>query len=350
MIIEFIDRIPEFLSPWVYVPFFFLLWLLIAFNLKRLLIKRLKQITEHTSNQLDDILLSAASMPLNVVIFSVGILFFVRSLPIAKDAGYVTTVLFQCSIILSLVFFIDRFFSKFLKHYHNKIQVGISPAIVRIIVRSIVFGTAALIFLSTIGISITPILASLGIGSLAVGLALQDTLSNLFSGIHIAFDKPIRIGDYVKLESNQEGYVTEIGWRSTRILMLSNDTVIVPNNKLTSTIITNYYFPDKEKIVTVEVSVHYDSDLEKVERVTIEVAKEVLRKTQGGVPNFQPLVRYHTFNSSSIDFTAVLRGKEFVDQYILKHEFVKALQDRYKKEGIIIPYPSQTFGTPSKPS
>jgi small-conductance mechanosensitive channel len=207
------------------------------------------------------------------------------------------------------------------------------------ITRIIIFSIGILIILNSLGISITPILATLGVGGLAVALALQDTLSNLFSGFYITLAKQIRIGDFVKLETGEEGYVEDIGWRATRIRMLPNNVVLIPNNKLSQSVITNYYLPEKELAVLVQVGVHYKSDLEHVERVTIEVAKEVMREVPGGVKDFQPFIRYHTFSDFSINFTVILRAKEFVDNYLIKHEFIKRLHKRYAKEGIVIPYP-----------
>ncbi len=118
--------------------------------------------------------------------------------------------------------------------------------------------------------------AALGVGGLAVALGLQDTLSNLFAGVFVLLSKPVRVGDYVKLESGQEGYVEDIGWRSTRIRQIPNNMVVVPNSQMVSTIITNYYMPEHEMSVPVQVGVHYDSDLEEVEKVTCEVAQEIM--------------------------------------------------------------------------
>jgi len=199
-----------------------------------------------------------------------------------------------------------------------------------------------MLILANLGISLTPILTTLGIGSLAVAIALQDTLGNLFAGLYIKADRPIEIGQYVRLESGEEGYVDAIGWRSTRIRMLPNNMVVVPNSKIVQSNITNYYLPDRELAVLVEVGVHYDSDLEKVERVTREVAKEVLQTVPGGVPHFEPFIRYHTFSDSSINFTVILRGREFVDNFLIRHEFIKRLHVRYQKEGIVIPFPIRT--------
>ena len=122
--------------------------------------------------------------------------------------------------------------------------------------------------------------------------------------------------------------------------------VVVPNSQMVATIITNYYLPEHEMSVTVQVGVHYDSDLEEVERVTREVAKEIMNTVKGGVSSFEPLIRYHTFGDSSINFTVIMRTNEFAARYLIKHEFIKKLDARYKKEGIAIPYPIPTLDVP----
>jgi small-conductance mechanosensitive channel len=118
--------------------------------------------------------------------------------------------------------------------------------------------------------------------------------------------------------------------------------IIVPNSKLASAIITNYMLPDTDMGFMVGVGVSYGSNLAKVEQVAIDVAKEVLREVQGGIADFAPVVRFHTFNDSSIDFNVILRCRSFVDQYELKHEFVKKLHHRFAQESIEIPFPIRT--------
>ena len=159
-------------------------------------------------------------------------------------------------------------------------------------------------------------------------------------------DRPIRVGDFIRLESGEQGYVTEIGWRATKIRMLPNNTVIIPNSKIVDSILTNFYVPEQELAVLVQVGVHYNSDLEHVERVTIEVAKEMQETVKGAIPSFQPFIRYHTFDNSSINFTVILRAREFVDNYLMKHEFIKALHARFNREGIVIPFPIRTLDLP----
>lgn len=124
--------------------------------------------------------------------------------------------------------------------------------------------------------------------------------------------------------------------------MLPNNLLIIPNAKLVSSQITNFYLPETEMAVLVQVGVSYQSDLEKVERVTIEVAKQVLQEVEGGVKEFDPFIRYHTFSDFSINFTVILRVKEYVSKYLITHEFIKRLHRRYQQEGIEIPFPIRT--------
>lgn len=210
------------------------------------------------------------------------------------------------------------------------------------IARLLVFLVGILVLLQTFGISITPLLTALGVGGLAIALALQDTLSNLFAGLQLLAAKKVRLGDFVKLDSGDEGEVIDINWRNTALRQLPNNIVIVPNARMASAIITNFNMPQPEMAVIVQVGVAYDSDLERVEVVTTDVAKETLTTVPGGVAGFEPFIRYHTFNDFSIDFSVILRGSAFVDQYLLKHEFLKRLHARYAKEGIEIPFPIRT--------
>jgi small-conductance mechanosensitive channel len=185
-------------------------------------------------------------------------------------------------------------------------------------------------------------LTALGVGGLAVALALQEPLANFFAGLFITLAGQIRVGDYVKLDSGQEGYVVDFSWRSTRLRMLANNLVVVPNAKLAQAIVVNHHLPSAELAVLVEVGVDYASDLTQVERVVMEVGRDVMAGVPGGVPEFEPFIRYHTFADSSINFTVILRAKEFVDQYLIKHEFVKRLHTRFSDEGIVIPFPIRT--------
>ena len=207
----------------------------------------------------------------------------------------------------------------------------------------VIYAMGLLVILQYYGISIAPILTAAGVGGMAVALALQETLSNIFSGLHLILSKQLRIGDYIKLSSGEEGRVTDITWRFTTIIPLgASNTIVTPNKTIAGANITNYSRPTLNINVSVPVGVAYDSDLAMVERVTIETAKEVLARVDDN-PNAEPLVRYTDFGDSSINFVVILPSSLFDNQGKIKHEFIKSLTERYRTEGIDIPYPIQTI-------
>lgn len=210
------------------------------------------------------------------------------------------------------------------------------------ITRLLVLVIGLLVVLQGFGISITPMLTALGVGGLAVALALQDTLANLFAGIQVLASKKVQPGDFIRLDSGEEGYVLDITWRNTSMRNLAENVVVIPNARLAGSIVTNFHKPRQATDVWFQVGVAYDSDLDQVERVTVETAREVMTTVTGGIPDYQPYLRFHTFGESSVDLTVILRVEEYVRQYLVIHEFVKRLHARYRAEGIQIPFPIRT--------
>jgi len=326
----------------IYAPVIYFVWVSLLLLIKKIVFIRIQRFASRTRSKLDDILIGALNFPLVLLIFVSGVFILERISPVlagSELSGYLLVALKTTSIV-AIILFLDRLLNNLIQVYSDKVDIlRTSGAVARGFVRIIVIALGVLILLDSFGVSITPLLASLGIGSLAVALALQPTLENFFSGIQIVIDKPIKVGQFIKLDSGEEGYVAKVGWRSTWVRMLPNNVVVIPNKVLVGSKVLNYYYPQKELAVLVQVGVHYDSDLKKVEKVTCEVGKEVMKTVKGGVPGFDPFIRYHTFNDFSIDFTVILRAREFVDNYLIKHEFIKRLHERYNKEGIVIPYP-----------
>jgi small-conductance mechanosensitive channel len=314
--------------------------IVVGYFLRKFLFNRLLLWGKRTKSQFTRVIIDSTKNPTLIWLLMLAIYLALRfsKLPqnIVDIAGKIILVL----AIFSVTLVVSNMTIAFIQFQSRKANT-VTPitSLMQNIAKIVIFVLGILVILYSLNIQITPILATLGIGGLAVALALQGTLSDLFAGFYISASRQIKIGDYVKLESGEEGYVVDIGWRATQIRMLPNNMIIVPNNKLSQVIVTNYYLPQKELAVLLNLGVHYNSDLRKVEQVTIEVAKEVMREVHGGVPEFEPFIRYNTFGDFSINFTVILRGKEFVDQYLIKHEFIKRLHERYKTEGIVIPYP-----------
>ncbi|MBE9050987.1 mechanosensitive ion channel family protein [Nostocales cyanobacterium LEGE 11386] len=246
----------------------------------------------------------------------------------------IITILFLYSVTLVLARLTAGFISIFIQRTE-----GVPASLISNLAKIAVLTLGTLILLQTVGVEVTPIVTTLGVGGLAVGLALQDTLANLFSGFYLVISKQVRNGDYVKLDDGYEGYVTDITWRNTTIKEFSNNVIIVPNSRLSSAIFINYHLPVKEITLIMNVGVGYDSDLEHVERVTVEVAKEVMQEIAPELIENEPNIRFHTFNDFSIDFKLYMRVNEYFDQRIAKHLFIKKLHKRYQQEGIQIPFP-----------
>ena len=331
-------------NPWVVGGGVFVVWVIALTIIVRIVYWRLHAFARRTRTDIDDVLIGAMRAPVMIVVLVTGAVVAARIMPLTEEWKGILDLGVKVAVILAGVLFVDAIAKALLWKYSRRAEyIKSSASIVQTAIRTIIILLALLIILDTAGVSITPLVASLGVGSLAVALALQSPLANFFAGMQILADKQLDLGQYVKLDSGEEGYVTRIDWRSTTIRALQNNLIVIPNSKLMDAKITNYHLPQRELSVLVQVGVHYGSDLEHVERVTIEVAREVLQAVEGGKKDFEPFIRYHTFGDSSINFTVILRAEEFVNGYLLKHEFVKRLHKRFKQEDIVIPFPIRTL-------
>ena len=336
-------------QPWLVIVVCLFILTTALFCIRFFIMYWLKKWTSKTKFIFDSLLIESIAKPLTICTIIV-LLTILEQGAIIKEAFFSKYIPFSTiNIILSLlalILFFDRFIIGTVNYYSKESAVIFnSQSIIKGVIRATILSVGILVLLGTLGISITPIIASLGITSLAVALALQPTLENFFSGVQLVIDKPIRVGDFIELESKEQGFVEHIGWRSTWVKMLPNNMIIIPNSQLSKSRIINYFYPEKELSVPVDVNVHYDSDLEFVEQVTLEVAREILISHEWGVDDYNTFVVFHTFDSSSINFTVMLRAKEYFNRFWVKSAFIKALHKRYKKEGIVIPFPITAINT-----
>jgi small-conductance mechanosensitive channel len=310
---------------------------------EKIILSKIRKLSSRIKWESDEIFIKALRGTTTVLFLMAGIYLALEATELSPDLLNSIHKVLLVLVIFFVTVVLSRVSVGFVNVYSKRAGGAfISTSMFTNITRILVLVIGILIILQYLGISIAPILTALGVGGLAVALALQDTLSNLFAGIHVIASGQLQPGHYLRLSSGEEGYVTDITWRYTTIRSLQNNTIIVPNSKLASAIVTNYNIPDEGISTSVEVGVSYDSNLDKVERVTIEVAREVMKEVKGGVPEFEPSVSYNKFGDSSINFDVNLHVKEFVDQYTVKHEFIKRLQKRYREEGIDIPFPVRT--------
>jgi len=244
--------------------------------------------------------------------------------------------------IVVVTFVTARIVGGLLRRWMAKTGAVPATSILVNITRAAIIIVGAAFVLSVLGISVTPVLTALGVGGLAVALALQDTLSNLFAGLQIVASRQIRPGDYLLLDTGQEGTVTDTAWRTTTLRTQSDNLVIVPNSKLAQAIVTNYRLPAEAVATTIEFGVAYDADLAKVERITAEVARQVMDAAGHDVGERDPIVRFRAFQDSQVLCAAVLYVPGYSDQFPLRSAFIKALHERFATEGIAFPYPQRT--------
>ena len=316
----------------------------IAAAVLRAALHQLGRKAEHTRWQGDDLLLNLLSsvLPWGAVI--AGAWVAVLRLPLSAGYRNDTDHVLLGAVIVAVTFGAARTVAELVRAGAlSRSGTSGSATIFVNIARIVVLVIGALVLLDSVGIAIAPLLTALGVGGLAVALALQDTLGNLFAGVHILASRKVLPGDFIQLDNGMEGYVVDTNWRNTTVRQLPNNIVIVPNATLASSVVTNYHQPEQETSVSVPVGVSYDSDLDHVERVTCEVGLEVMREVEGAVPTHEPFIRYNEFADSSINFNVILRVTEVTNQHLIRHEFIKRLHRRYQAEAIEIPFPIRTI-------
>lgn len=244
-------------------------------------------------------------------------------------------MIFYNVLTFTITLFIAHLISAFLQYKlsNSNLRNG-STSILATVINVGVYAIGIILILDAHGISISPLLTALGVGGLASALALQDTLSNLFSGITTLVSKQIRIGDYIKLSTGASGRVTDMNWRNTTLRTSTGNMIIVPNKSIAASTLMNYEQPLAECTITIPLTITYGSNLEQVESVTLETARHILANSQYGVTGFEPAVRYKELGEYGIAFDVVLRIKNVVDEGILKHQFIKAIYQAYQEAEI----------------
>ena len=311
---------------------------------KNVIHKRLKKAVEYSKWQGDDIIIAAIESNIVFWFFLLGLSIAHKDLPITDQYLFYISKLLSILLIASITHSFSKLVVGFFKLWSEQQGGGFpSTTIFTNIVRITVYTIGLLIALDTINISIAPMLTALGVGGLAVSLALKDTLTDVFAGLHILLSKKVEPGDFVSLDSGEMGYIQNITWRNTKMLERSNNVIHIPNTKLSSAIIKNYDSGDPSFSVKIPIGVAYDSDLEHVSHVVMEVANELHAKMDEVSKDADPSFKFRAFSESSIDLAVYFRGNKYGDQNPIIHEFIKQIHRRFDQENIEIPYPVRTI-------
>ena len=287
-------------------------------------------------------ILESLSLPLSILS---GLYAALEVLTLPRQYEKIASKVIFALVVIVIFYFLTRVVILFLRRWGRR-----EPALLRVtepavfVVRALFALIAAIIILENLGIHLTAVWTTLGVGSVAVALALQDTLGNFFAGLYLVADHPISPGNYIKLDGGQEGFVAHVGWRSTLLRTLGNNTVVIPNSTLAKAIIVNYSLPEERMSLDIRVSVASSADPRRVEKILVEVAQEGARDgLEGLLSAFPPDVKLIPgFGPSSLEFTLGIQVRTFVDQYQVQSELRKRILERFRKEGIELAMPSQT--------
>ncbi|SMP04102.1 Mechanosensitive ion channel [Desulfurobacterium pacificum] len=279
-----------------------------------------------------------------------ALLFFnlaVIQLPIPKKALVIVNNIFFILYVAILSFVIakvlDIVLEKFSEGVKRKVSPSESPLIdtyysmISKLTKIFVFVIASIAVLDRLGFNVTSLVTSLGVGSLAVGLAAKDTISNFISGVLLVTDRQFRIGDRVYIKDiDVEGYVYDIGLRTTRILTITgNNLITVPNSKLTEGIIENALYPDPRVKDFVEIGVAYDSDVKKVRELLLKAASEM----EGILNNPAPSVFFTNFGDSALIFKLIYYVEKKDIAYGIKSKLHERILELFRENGVEIPFP-----------
>jgi small-conductance mechanosensitive channel len=334
------------LSPATFYIICFFVLLVVAFTFGFVLNRLFRRWSKKIQNQVGELLLvigESLAIPLSILT-AIYTALEVLTLPQKYEQLGAKTIF---ALVVAVTFyFLAKVVILFLFRWGQR-----EPALIRVtqpasfMVRIIFAMLAAIIIFENLGIHLTAVWTTLGVGSVAVALALQETLSNFFAGLYLLADRPVNPGDYVKLDGGQEGFVVRIGWRSTALRMLANNLVVIPNSTLAKAVITNYSMPAERMSYVLPVGVAYGTDPRRVEKILVEIAQQAASdQVEGLLAEPAPFARFIPgFGDSSLDFSLIVQVRQFTDQYAVQSELRKRIVERFHSEGIEFPFPTRTL-------
>ena len=336
------NYIPQQMLIWIEPLATIALGLVLGSIFKKFLVSRLKSLSLKNDWESDDVIINAID---SVIVFSFFLAFSTIAIGNANLPGPedLYQKIISAFLIISISFTSSKIVLGLLDVWSKTNKSLPSTGIFKGLTNFAIFSLGILFILQSFGISITPLITALGVGGLAVSLALKDTLSDLFGGINILLSKTMQEGDYVQLDNGYQGYVENVGWRYTTIRERANNIISIPNSVLSGSISKNFSSMDSAFRVPIQIGVSYDSDLDHVEKVALEVANDLYENHDCISKSYKPAIRFREFADSSINFFIYFQGKNFGDHNTILNSYIKKLHKRFREEKIDIPYPIRTL-------
>ncbi|NCO11167.1 hypothetical protein CO038_00335 [Candidatus Pacearchaeota archaeon CG_4_9_14_0_2_um_filter_39_13] len=316
----------------------FLILKVTAFIIEKIVLRA----TAKTKTNIDDVFIKKVSRPLTVLILLIGLRVALEEIPLAAGVDEIFARIVTSVIILMIAYIIYLFVDVVLfVVLMGKIKSSNSStresllSLVNSVLRVAWILIALLYILDLWGVEIGPLLAGLGIAGLAIALALQPTLANVFSGISILLDKSVKIGDLIYLDAETKGKISQVGLRSTRIITFDNELIIVPNTKLADSKIQNVALPEKKSRAVIPFGVAYGSDIDKVKKLILDEIKKV----EHFISEPEPAVRFTEMGSSSLNFKAYFYVDDYDNRFTAIDEANTRIYNALNRAGISIPFP-----------
>ena len=328
--------------------------ILFAFLFSRLLSRLMLRMAHFSAGDLDDRIISAARGPVTALIILIGA-YIAATFPlhladavqdVVNKVAAVIAIVIGAFLVTGISGAVIAWLEELLESSDPESAGNWALPLARRGVMIVVVAMAGMVSLDILGINISPLIAGLGLGGLAVALALQPTLTNLFAGTYVITEGVVSAGDYIEMENGVTGYVVDVNWRSTRLRTWTNNLVIIPNSRFSETIITNYSKPDEHVNVYLTCGVAYESDLQRVEAVSMEVMQKVEREHPGVVRDYGVYFGYDTFGESNVDFWLFMQAANRLASFEVRSELIKQLHARLAAEDITINYPVRSLHFP----
>jgi MscS family membrane protein len=306
--------------------------------------KFLARATRRTATDLDDRFLSAAKRPITYLLFLIGARWALARLEVSPsfaarlETGFYVAGLFIMALALMRAWGLLLAWYAHPPHLSEGVASEFGPLVSKL-GKIFIFLVAAIAIMNRLGIDAASLVVSLGVGSLAVGLAAQDTLANMFAGLTLLLDRPFRIGDRIRLPSGESGDVLTIGMRATRIKTSDDSTLVVPNSLLVKERVLNVSKPSHNLTARVDVGVAYGTDLAFAKKLLTEaVAAAAHVETERKA---EPLVV--RFGEFAIQMAVIFWAKHYEQMNLAVSAVHEEIDRRFRENGITIPYPTRTI-------
>jgi len=336
-VVSFIDRLPLWPVACAYLVLA-LAFAIVVRNSLRHWLDRAPSLKDRSARY--DALVRAIPRPAGLAAFVLAIGLGFRALPLPEHLELLTKHVFPFVLATVGVGITMRVALQAIGAYAASYPQLESTA--RVITWVVGGAIVAVLVSDALGVSLAPALTALGVGSLSVALALQDTLSNFFSGVYLLIGRHIRPGDFIVIDGGHEGYVGEIGWRLTHLRTLAPSTVIVPNSTMSKAVIVNYGISNPRLLLATVIDVALTEDPVKAEAALTAVASNTT-DIAGVLATPEPFVRL-SLDGRGLAFTLYVTVNERADTGFVQQELRKRSLERLRRDNIALapidPFPS----------